>query len=289
MLPTQQAIYRLRSKLFPSLTSVYAPPSLGDPSASTPTRKRVGSISSWFRTHSVGKLLIGVIERLDRQQFEVVIYRCVHFLRDGDEMTEAFKQTADTYVELPVSHESAITRLRNDRLDIVVFLELGMDAWTVLLSHHRVAPVQSVFWGHPITTGNPNIDFSISSQCFVTEDAGNSHNGGVLGTDRNGGSAGRLGTGHGQNFRIQRQPIDNPTTSERVVLFRGLSTIFTKPSDLRKRRKHTDTWNGITRARFHLPENRRLYVCPQVRDNLTLLSEHVTTMYLTSIYETMLW
>ncbi|KAF4318001.1 hypothetical protein BBO99_00007343 [Phytophthora kernoviae] len=43
--------------------------------------------------------------------------------------------------------------LRQAQLDVVVYPELGMDEWTVLLSHHRIAPVQCVFWGHPITSG----------------------------------------------------------------------------------------------------------------------------------------
>jgi hypothetical protein len=264
VLPIQQTIYQLRSKLFPTLTSVYTPTTRAD---SITARKRIGFISSWFRQHSVGKLLIGVLERLDRQQFEVVIYRCVHFLRDGDEMTEAFKTTADIYVELPIDHESAIARLHNDQLDIAIFPELGMDAWTVLLSHHRVAPVQSVFWGHPITTGNPNIDFSISSQYFMTEDTGDVRDGGVPGADDHQDSEKAVKSEDRHSFRIQQPTGNIATTSERVLLFRGLSTIFTKPSDIDKRRKHAADWNGITRANLHLPENRRLYVCPQVCSN----------------------
>lgn len=264
MLPIQQTIYQLRSKLFPTLTSVYTPSTHAE---SMKARKRIGFISSWFRQHSVGKLLIGVIERLDRQQFEVIIYRCVHFLHDGDEMTEAFKAAADTYIDLPIDHESAIALLRNDQLDVVIFPELGMDAWTVLLSHHRIAPVQSVFWGHPITTGNPNIDFSISSQYFVTEDASRVRDDRVPGADDQQDSGMAAGSEGGHSFRIH-QPIDNTATaSERVLLFQGLSTIFTKPSDLDKRRKHAADWNGITRANLHLPENRRLYICPQARSN----------------------
>ncbi|RLN98754.1 hypothetical protein BBJ28_00005984 [Nothophytophthora sp. Chile5] len=117
----------------------------------------------------VGKLLLGVIQKLDRTKFHIVIYRCVHFLRDADELTQSFKHAADEYLELPTDQESAVLVLRQARLDVVVYPELGMDEWTVLLSHHRVASVQCAFWGHPITTGNPQIDYFISSEHFVSE------------------------------------------------------------------------------------------------------------------------
>ncbi|RLN96439.1 hypothetical protein BBJ28_00016678 [Nothophytophthora sp. Chile5] len=132
-------------------------------------RRRIGFISTWFRSHSVGKLLLGVIQKLDRTKFHIVIYRCVHFLRDADELTQSFERAADEYLELPTDQESAVRVLRQARLDVVVYPELGMDEWTVLLSHHRVASVQCVFWGHPITTGNPHIDYFISSEHFVSK------------------------------------------------------------------------------------------------------------------------
>ncbi|KUF79295.1 hypothetical protein AM587_10011417 [Phytophthora nicotianae] len=150
VLPIQEAINRLRSLVYPSLTSSFEPQ---NPDRSEETlipgddhkRRRVGFISSWFRSHSVGKLLLGVVQNLDRAKFHVIIYRCVHFLRDGDKISELFKHTADEYVELPETQDPAVHILRQAQLDIAIFPELGMDEWTVLLSHHRVAPIHTIF------------------------------------------------------------------------------------------------------------------------------------------------
>lgn len=243
VLPIQRQIYELRQSLFPSLSSVYTKPAPSQ--ATVPTRKRIGFISSWFRSHSVGKLLVGVVEQLDRSQFEIIIYRCIHFLRDRDEMTRKFEDMADIYVELPTDQKNAVEKLRQDELDVAVFPELGMDAWTVFLSHHRLAPIQAVFWGHPITTGNSNIDFSISSRYFVSE---NRDEGRQPGTS---------------NFRILKQEPEKRTSSEQIVLFNGLSTIFTKPTDFN--RTAFDKADQISREKLHLPQNRHVYVCPQVR------------------------
>ncbi|KUF89172.1 Ankyrin repeat domain-containing protein 50 [Phytophthora nicotianae] len=232
-------------KIYPSLTSSFEPQ---NPDRSEETlipgddhkRRRVGFISSWFRSHSVGKLLLGVVQNLDRAKFHVIIYRCVHFLRDGDKISELFKHTADEYVELPETQDPAVHILRQAQLDIAIFPELGMDEWTVLLSHHRVAPIQCVFWGHPITTGNPNIDYFISSEHFVSDNFDEPTESTPV------------------NEQLKLSGYRRSSFSEQIVLFRGLSTIFTEPNPL------TIESREITRSRLYLPTNRRLYVCPQV-------------------------
>ncbi|KAG3110431.1 hypothetical protein PI124_g8961 [Phytophthora idaei] len=243
VLPIQQAINRLRSAVYPSLSSSFEPQntdrSEGNWSGDSHRRRRVGFISTWFRVHSVGKLLLGVVQNLDRTKFHVTIYHCVHFLRDADEVTELFKRTADEFIELPESQDTAVKILRQAQLDIAIFPELGMDEWTVLLSHHRVAPIQCVFWGHPITTGNPNIDYFISSEHFVSENFDEPAEQTQL------------------NVQLKLSGYRRPSFSEQIVLFRGLSTIFTEPKPLTAEAKE------VTRSRLYLPSNRRLYVCPQ--------------------------
>ncbi|KAL3665494.1 hypothetical protein V7S43_009529 [Phytophthora oleae] len=231
VLQLQQAVNKLRSSIYPSLSSSFEPHLPDDHKI-----RRIGFISTWFRAHSVGKLLLGIVQKLDRTKLHVSIYHCVHFLRDSDEVTDAFKRTADEFVELPKAQDLAVTILRLAQLDVAIFPELGMDEWTVLLSHHRVAPVQCVFWGHPITTGNPNIDYFISSQHFVSEDFDDPVD--------------------DQDF-IQLSGYRRSAFSEQIVLFRGLSTIFRESKPLTAESKK------FTRSMFYLPTNRRIYACPQ--------------------------
>lgn len=169
----------------------------------------------------MGKLLLGVIKHLDRSKFHISIYRCVHFLRHPDEMTTEFRRLADSYKELPLLHDDAMVLLHQEALDIVIYPELGMDAWTVFLSHHRFAPIQCVFWGHPITTGNPMIDYFVSSAKYVSEeDVANSA---IASSVKDKGQ--------------EKQHYHGSTFSEQVVLFPSLSTFFKKVY----RRNHSDT------------------------------------------------
>ncbi|CEG44938.1 O-linked N-acetylglucosamine transferase OGT [Plasmopara halstedii] len=237
VLPLQKAIYKLRSIAYPSLLSSFDPHKNNlVRSDYDPKRRRVAFISSWFRSHSVGKLLLGVIQNLDRSKFQIFIYHCVHFLYDADDMTAAFNRAADIFENLPSRQDAAVQLLRQAQLDIVIFPELGMDEWTVLLSHHRVAPIQCVFWGHPITTGNPHIDYFISSEHFVSR---------------------KFDDPIEKTTSNQLSEYRRAAFSEQIVLFRGLGTIFTKPKSL------TLEANAISRSRLFLPTNRRLYVCPQ--------------------------
>uniref|UniRef100_K3WPA7 O-GlcNAc transferase C-terminal domain-containing protein n=1 Tax=Globisporangium ultimum (strain ATCC 200006 / CBS 805.95 / DAOM BR144) TaxID=431595 RepID=K3WPA7_GLOUD len=219
VLPVQRAIHALRTTVYPSLQPQPATWKANNlPSSQEATgRRRIAFVSTWFRNHSVGKLLLGVIEHLDRTKFHIEIYRCVHFLQLPDELTDAFRRVADTYTELPVDMDDALALLRREYIDVLIYPELGMDEWTLSLAHHRIAPVQCVFWGHPITTGNPVVDYFISSEYFVSDFFDSDDNP----RDDKNDSADKKDSAdtfihHGTHF------------SEQVVLFRGLGTFFTQ-------------------------------------------------------------
>jgi predicted O-linked N-acetylglucosamine transferase (SPINDLY family) len=54
-----------------------------------------------------------------------------------------------------------------ENLDVLVFPELGIDQLTYFIAHARVAKVQVVFWGHPVTPGlRDSVDFFVSSRLF---------------------------------------------------------------------------------------------------------------------------
>src|SRR5690606_22166406 len=56
-------------------------------------------------------------------------------------------------------------------LDIMVYPDIGMDMATFSLAFARLAPVQCVSWGHPLTTGIPTIDYFISWAGAEPDDA----------------------------------------------------------------------------------------------------------------------
>ena len=49
------------------------------------------------------------------------------------------------------------------KLDILFFTDIGMEPFTYFLAFSRLAPVQCVTWGHPVTSGLKTVDYFISN------------------------------------------------------------------------------------------------------------------------------
>lgn len=133
-------------------------------------KARIGFISRHLsHKHTIGKLLQGVILNLSRELFEV------HVFSVGSETAwspTGREHPEDRFYELPIRDFEACRRiLANAGLDILYFTDIGMDVPTCLLAQYRFAPVQCVTWGHPVTTGSPNIDYFISSQYVETPES----------------------------------------------------------------------------------------------------------------------
>jgi predicted O-linked N-acetylglucosamine transferase (SPINDLY family) len=56
-------------------------------------------------------------------------------------------------------------------LDVILYPEIGTDFLTLKLASLRLAPIQSVTWGHPETSGLPTIDLYFSARAFEPDDA----------------------------------------------------------------------------------------------------------------------
>jgi uncharacterized protein (TIGR03032 family) len=131
-------------------------------------RIRVGFLSSNFSDHTIGRLNLGRVTLLDRERFEVTVIALGHH---RDAMAERFRAAADHLVE-PAGPLDVIRREVADlKLDVLVFADVGMNTITYTLAMSRLAGVQCVTWGHPITTGNPSMDYFISSQWLETPEA----------------------------------------------------------------------------------------------------------------------
>jgi hypothetical protein len=49
-------------------------------------------------------------------------------------------------------------------LDALFYPDIGMDVFTYFLAFARLARVQFTTWGHPVTTGIPNMDYFVSTR-----------------------------------------------------------------------------------------------------------------------------
>jgi predicted O-linked N-acetylglucosamine transferase (SPINDLY family) len=134
-------------------------------------RLRVGFISTLFcqPTHIISRCYASLAAQLDRSRFEVVLIQV-----GGQPMANELAASCESAVHLAQPDvESAVTALRDLRLDALVYTDIGMDQATAQLAIARVAPVQMAMDGHPVTTGSPNMDYYLSSKWYEPEDAAN--------------------------------------------------------------------------------------------------------------------
>ncbi|KNC53746.1 tetratricopeptide TPR_2 repeat protein [Thecamonas trahens ATCC 50062] len=143
--------------------------------ASGSRRIRVGFVSMYLRSHSVGKFIAGTIAHLDRDKYEVVVFatRETYFEPDeGDRFRARIKARADTWLDLPKVTLSGLRKpIADAKLDILVWPSVGMDPGNYLLGMERLAPIQIATHGHASTTGLPLIDYFVSYAAFETEEA----------------------------------------------------------------------------------------------------------------------
>ncbi len=121
---------------------------------------RVGFLSRFFYRHTVAKLNAGYIRNLSRERFRVVLFR---FPGPTDTLAQSLQEDADEVVTLPRQLEAARLSIAEQRLDVLFYTDMGMDPFTYFLAFARLAPVQCVTWGHPVTTGIPAVDYFLSS------------------------------------------------------------------------------------------------------------------------------
>jgi predicted O-linked N-acetylglucosamine transferase (SPINDLY family) len=126
----------------------------------------VGFISSFFYRHTVGKLNLGFVRRLSRERFSVTLFRPPV---PDDPLALALGQGADRVVTLPRKLADARQRIADERLDALYYADIGMDPLTYFLAFARLAPVQSVAWGHPVTSGVPAVDYFLAGERMEPE------------------------------------------------------------------------------------------------------------------------
>lgn len=129
---------------------------------------RVGYISAFMNHHTVGTFLAGWVENHDTDAFEVY---CYHIGAKTDDLTRHLNHHSSRFYHLSGDLEAAAAQIAADQLHILVYNEIGMSIDAMLLAALRLAPVQCVGWGHPVTTGLPTIDYFLSSDLMEPTNA----------------------------------------------------------------------------------------------------------------------
>ncbi len=135
------------------------------------TKIRIGYTSAFLRAHNGAVWLLGWLRNRNKEKFEIF---CYHTGSRTDDKTTEFKELCDHFHHIPNNLEKVCEQIHADKLHILVYPELGMDTQSMLMAGLRLALVQCVGWGHPISSGLPTMDYWLSSD-LMEPDNGQDH------------------------------------------------------------------------------------------------------------------
>jgi len=127
---------------------------------------RVAYLSADFRDHPVSHLLTGVLERHDRQRFEITAMS----LRPPQDSPfgRRVQAATDRFVEVQTQSDAQVAALiRELQIDILVDLQGHTTGARTGILAQRAAPVQVNFLGFPATMGAGYIDYIIADDVVI--------------------------------------------------------------------------------------------------------------------------
>ncbi len=164
--PMRQALAEILRRSSPELS--YVAPHVQSARTASGARPRVGFISRFFQQHSIARHYTATIRDLKQHGFEVIVIRTPG---PDDESAREIAAAADRVITVPLQLSGAQTAIAAEQLDVLCYTDIGMDPFTYQLAYSRLAPVQCVLPGHPVTTGINTIDYFVSNDDCESLDA----------------------------------------------------------------------------------------------------------------------
>lgn len=153
--PYQEKLAEFHVKACPDLT--WTAPHCAKPAKTLAGRPKIGFVSRYLiDSHTIGKLFGGLIGQIPKDRFETILFRPTAVSNDIDNM-------AEKVVHLSESLPTARWQIAENELDTLVYLDIGMEPLSYFLAFSRLAPVQCVTFGHPVTTGIGNLDYFLTT------------------------------------------------------------------------------------------------------------------------------
>ncbi len=130
---------------------------------------RVGVVSPHFRNHSVWNAIVkGWFQQLDRKRFSIYAFDLGSLY---DQETLFAKSHASHFEQGTRGFRSWVETIIDQRLDALIYTDIGMHPTVLKLACLRLAAVQVATWGHPETTGLPTVDYYLSAEDLEPADA----------------------------------------------------------------------------------------------------------------------
>ena len=123
-------------------------------------RLKVGYVSGDFREHCQSLFTLPLLAHHDRREVEIFCYSSVE---RPDAWTGRLASHADVWREARALDDAALARLvSDDRIDVLVDLNMHMANGRPLLFARKPAPLQIAWLAYPGTTGIPAMDYRLS-------------------------------------------------------------------------------------------------------------------------------
>jgi len=129
---------------------------------------RIGFVSEMYHSDLINQFYSPLLEAfMQHKGFEVVL-----IANSGRKNESVEKLIASArYIMLPTHLGLAQQAVTAEKLDMLIYLDIGMNVMNYMLAFARLAPIQLVMGGHPITTGIPNMDYFITSRTIEPANA----------------------------------------------------------------------------------------------------------------------
>ncbi len=139
------------------------------PARRRPGRIRIGYLSCDFKEHATAFLIAEMLERHDRERFEIFAYS--YSADDGSAVRRRLIAALDHFIDISaMPHEAAVRKICEDGVDILIDLKgYTQNARTDIMAG-RPAPIQVNYLGYPGTMGAGCIDYLIADRFLVPAD-----------------------------------------------------------------------------------------------------------------------
>jgi predicted O-linked N-acetylglucosamine transferase (SPINDLY family) len=136
------------------------------PSGRTGRRLRVAYVSADFRDHPVSHLLVGVLERHDRDRLEVIGISARS--GEGGDFERRVQGAFDRFIDIADRGDREVAQLlRELEVDIAVDLMGFTQGLRLGIFAYRCAPVQVSYLGYAGTTGAPYMDYLLADETVI--------------------------------------------------------------------------------------------------------------------------
>ena len=138
----------------------------------TSKKIKLGFFSADFRVHAMGHLMVGMLERHDKSQFELYGFYFGPKIKSNDTLYNRIFNCFDKFIDINFMTDLEVLNLcRKLEIDIAIdFMCHTGDYNRFNLFSKRLAPIQINFLGYPGTSGSNNLDYIVADKILIEPD-----------------------------------------------------------------------------------------------------------------------